>query len=87
MAQIYPIQYAVVLAYLPRGKDEYGDFTDTMLPEGIETVHPRYAIDHRNRWMIDHSDFVVTYIRHSWGGAAKYAALAERKGKTILPVI
>lgn len=87
MAQIYPIQYAVVLAYLPRGKDEYGDFTDTMLPEGIETVHPRYAIDHRNRWMIDHSDYVVTYIRHSWGGAAKYAALAERKGKNILPVI
>lgn len=87
LEQIYPIQYAVVLAYLPNRKDEYDDFSDTMLPEGIETVHPRFAVDRRNRWMIDHSDFVVTYIKHSWGGAAKYAEIAKRKGKIIISVI
>lgn len=87
LEQIYPIQYAVVLAYLPNRKDEYDDFSDTMFPEGIETVHPRFAVDRRNRWMIDHSDFVVTYIKHSWGGAAKYAEIAKRKGKIIISVI
>lgn len=80
----YPIRYAVVLAYMPTGKSEYDDLSDTMLPEGLENVHPRYAIDRRNKWMIDHSDFVIAYVTHGWGGAAKYASMAERKNKTIV---
>ena len=41
----YPqINYAVVLAYMPGKQTEYDDYSDTMLPEGIESVHPRYAI-------------------------------------------
>lgn len=83
----YPkIRYAVVLAYLPGRKNEYDDFSDTILPEGIETVHPRYAISWRNRWMLQKSDFVVTYITHPWGGAAKMAQKAERAGKTVINV-
>ena len=85
LEQAYPeIHYAVVLAYLPGKKNEYDDFSDTMLPEGIETVHPRYAIERRNRWMLQRSDFVVTYIAHPWGGAAKFAERAKREGKTVL---
>ena len=78
------INYAVVLAYMPSQKAEYYDYSDTMLPEGIETVHPRYAISWRNKWMLQHSDVVVTYITHSWGGAAQYAEKAKRQGKTII---
>jgi len=41
----YPqINYAVVLAYMPGKHTEHDDHSDTMLPEGIESVHPRYAI-------------------------------------------
>ena len=70
----YPnITYAVVLAYMPTTPKEYEDYSDTMLPEGIEAVHPRYAISWRNNWMLNHSDYVVTYITHSWGGAARFA--------------
>lgn len=83
--QTYPeIHYAVVLAYLPGKKNEYDDFSDTIFPEGIETVHPRYAIDWRNRWMLQRADFVVTYITHPWGGAAKFAEKAKREGKTVI---
>ena len=83
--QEYPeIHYAVVLAYLPGKKNEYEDFSDTMLPEGIEAVHPRYAIEWRNRWMLQRADFVVTYIAHPWGGAAKFAEKAKREGKTVI---
>lgn len=46
----------------------------------------RYAICRRNRWMLEHADCVVTYIRHAYGGAARYAALAARQGKEILPL-
>ena len=58
--------------------------SDTMLPEGIESVHPRYAISWRNNWMLQQSDYVVTYITHSWGGAAQYAAKAARQGKIVV---
>lgn len=81
----YPqINYAVVLAYIPGKQNEYDDYTDTMLPEGIESVHPRYAISWRNNWMLQQSDYVVTYITHSWGGAAQYAAKAARQRKSVV---
>ena len=51
------IRYAVVLAYMPRKKNEYDDFSNTILLEGIADVHPRYAIDWlRNCWMLQMSD-------------------------------
>ena len=81
----YPqINYAVVLAYIPGKQNEYDNYSDTMLPEGIESVHPRYAISWRNNWMLRQSDYVITYITHSWGGAAQYAAKAARQGKTVI---
>ncbi len=76
------VRYAVVLAYLPKGAG--AGFDDTMFPEGLELVHPRYAIERRNRWMLERSDYVVTYVHHGWGGAAKFAALAERQGKRMI---
>ena len=87
LSQQYPhISYSVVLAYLPTRRDEFDtyNFSDTMLPEGIEAVPKRFAISWRNKWMIRHSDFVVTYIVRSWGGAAQFAEAAEKQGKTIL---
>ena len=78
LKQEYPqINYAVVLAYMPGQRNDCCDFSNTMLPEGIESIHPRYAISWRNNWMLKQSDYVVTYITHSWGGAAQYAKKAK----------
>ena len=82
----YPgVGYAVVLAYMPSAKvaNLSEDFSDTMLPEGIETVPKRYAISWRNKWMIDHADYVVTYLVRLQGGAAKFVALAQKRKKQI----
>lgn len=80
----YPwINYAVVLAYVPQKRTEYEDYSDTMIPEGIEHVHPHYAISWRNRWMINQSEYVVAYVVRSWGGAAQYTKKAKKAGKTI----
>ena len=85
LKQEYPkINYAVVLAYMPGKQTEYNDYSDTMLPEGIEPVHPRYAISWRNNWMLRQSDYVVTYITHSWGGAYQYVEKAKRGGKVVI---
>ena len=83
----YPqINYAVVLAYMPRKQTEYDDYSDTMLPEGVESVHPRYAISWRNNWMLRQSDYVVTYITHSWGGAVQFVAKAKRSHKVVIEI-
>ena len=81
----YPeINYAVVLAYMPKGKEEYEDLSDTLLPEEVAAVPPRYAIDRRNKWMLKHADFVVTYIAHDWGGAAQYMKYAVKQKKCVI---
>ncbi len=87
LVSIYPhIRYAVVLERLPLKRDEFDsrDYSDTMLPEGIETVPPRFAISWRNKWMLKRSDYVVTYITHSWGGAAQFTESAQRQNKQVI---
>lgn len=41
-------------------------------------------ISWRNKWMIKQSDYVVTCITHSWGGAAQFAEMATRQKLTII---
>lgn len=83
LKRTYPkIDYAVVLAYMPQGKE--GDFSDTMLPEGIERVPKRFAISWRNNWMLSRSDFVIAYVTHTWGGAAQFVEKAQKKEKTVI---
>lgn len=87
LVQEYPqIHYAVVLEHMPgkQKQEEYEDYSDTVLPEGIEEVPPRFAISRRNKWMLFQSDFVVTYIIRSWGNAAQFAKIAERQKKTVI---
>ena len=90
LVSVYPnIRYAVVLERFSPKRDEFDtrDYSDTMLPEGIETVHPRFAISWRNKWMIKQSDYVVTYITHSWGGAAQFAEKAEKQQKVVISLV
>lgn len=84
---IYPhINYYVVLAYMPGKKQAQEDLSDTIYPEGLEFVPMKYAIDKRNRWMLEKADCVITYVTHNFGGAAKFKAIAERKGKMIINI-
>ncbi len=82
----YPgIDYRVVLAYLPtvRPLDPMYHPAETLYPEGLENVPPRFAISRRNRWMVDQSDIVLVYCRYSAGGTASILEYAEKKGKLI----
>ena len=71
---------------MPAKKTEYDDYSDTMLPEGIESVHPHYAISWRNNWMLIQSDYVVTYITHTYGGAHQYSEKAKRQKKNVINI-
>ena len=85
----YPhIRYAVVLAYFPQEKSDLypEDFSDTIFPEQLENVPKKFAIDRRNRLMLSYADTVITYVRRTHGGAAKFQALAEKKGKKVINI-
>lgn len=51
---------------------------DTLYPE-LEKTPKRLAISKRNEWMIKRADYVIAYVEHSWGGAAKTLAYAHKR--------
>lgn len=87
LKKTYPkIKYYVVLAYLPTKNTnyEYIDFTDTVFPDCLTNVPPKFAIHRRNNYMIEKSDYVITYIKNNFGGASQFAEKAKRKNKTVI---
>ncbi len=59
---------------------------NTLLPEGIEFIFPKYAISWRNKWMLERSDYVVCYITRPFGGAAQFVEMAKKKQKTVINI-
>lgn len=78
------IHYSVVLPMLPAICTGCSVATETVFPHELEGVPKRYSIDRRNRWMLGKSDYVVTYVEHGFGGAAKYKALAVKQRKNVI---
>lgn len=85
LKNIYPnISFAVVLAYLPIQKTERDPYRGySIYPDGIENGLRRFAIERRNKWLIDHADYCLCYVMHTWGGAYKFAKRAKKKGLKI----
>ena len=76
------IRSTIVLPYLNRSFDT--NLYDESIYPPLENVPPRFAILRRNKWMVDHSDVIVSYVRHQMGGADTALRYAERKKKKIL---
>lgn len=83
----YPsIRCYVVLAYMPGRNTEYAtiDYSDTIFPEGLETVPRRFAISRRNKWIVENSNAVICYVNRTWGGAYQAVILAEKRNLSII---
>lgn len=76
------IELILVLAYFDTKRDTSG-YDSTVYPP-LKTVPRRFAISHRNRWMVETSDVVVAYVLHDWGGAAATLRCARKKKKQII---
>ncbi len=76
------IELVLVLAYLNTGRGTSG-YDSTVYPP-LETVPHRFAISHRNRWMVEAADVVVAYVLHDWGGAATTLRYAKQKDRKII---
>lgn len=75
-----------VLAYFPKNNlyDDHKQYD--VLPEGIETVLPRFAIEYRNNYMLSRADFVVAYNVRDFGGSAKFVKKAKRRGIRVINI-
>ena len=88
----YPgIHYFVVLAYMPgkkkKGREEYEECIqehETIYLDGIEKVPRRFAISYRNKWMVLRSEYIISCVYFSSGGAAQFVNFAKNKGKKII---
>ena len=54
-------------------------YYDDIIYPLLESVPPRFCISRRNEWMVDEADFVIAFVKYSWGGAAKTLEYAKRK--------
>lgn len=54
-------------------------FDDTFYPPGMETVPRRVAILRANRYMIDHSDFLIAFDRGQFGNTSDLVEAARRR--------
>lgn len=86
-SMIPDFDYAVVRAYHP-GQSSCPDIPleESIFPEEMEGVHPRFAISRRNEWMLDRSDCVIVFVEHTWGGAAKYLEKSRKRKKNIIRI-
>lgn len=87
LSKIYSnIEFYIVLAYIPNKISEFTqiDYSKTLVPNGLENVPPKFSIYWRNKWMLKQSDYVVTYITNSFGGASQFAKMAYKQNKTVI---
>ena len=54
-------------------------YDDVLIPMELAEAHYKGAITKRNRWMVDHADYLIAYIHRDHGGAYTTLRYAERK--------
>ena len=65
-------------------------FDGTFYPPGMETVPKRAAIVRANRYMVDHSDYLIAYAWHSASNAwdlVEYARRREKQGRIMITLL
>lgn len=77
-------EITLVLPYAVANVEYYESYYDSIIiPEVTHRVHPKSAITLRNRWMIERSDLIITYVERG-GGADRAMKYAERLHKRII---
>ena len=86
LSKVYPeISYSVALAYLPTHKEDYDIYHGhSFYPEGLEIGPAKFAIERRNRYLIDSSDICLCYVSYTFGGAYKFARMAKNRGLQVI---
>ena len=83
------VSLLLILPYIPTRyrqedlEEKKAQYDELIYPE-LENVPLRFAIDRRNKWIVDHADCIICWIDHDWGGAYQACRYARRKGKCVI---
>lgn len=85
------IKLFLIVAYFSNNFNTYKNYYEKIydgiiIPEGQENVYPKYAIKKRNRWMVEVSDFIISGVRKTYGGAFDTIKYAQKQSKNIINV-
>lgn len=83
------IKLTLVIPYFTKELQDNRDFysclfDEIVFPEELEGVYPKSAIVKRNRWMVDKSEMIISYIKYEFGGAYNTIRYAQKKNKYIV---
>lgn len=57
---------------------------DEIIYPNIENSPKRFAIVRRNEWMVNHSNYLISYVCHNFGGAYKTLQYAKKNSIFII---
>ena len=63
--------------------DDIKDRFDSIIYPELEKIPLKYAIVHRNRWIVEKADIIIAYVKNQYGGAYTMYQYAKRKKKEI----
>ena len=90
--ETYPdIKLVLVRPYMTKElKENMGTvkslYDSIIMPTEAKNADYKRAIPIRNEWMVDHSLFVIAYLRREDGGAYKAVKYADRQGKILYKI-
>ena len=78
-------QITLVLPYVKKGIEYYEQYySRIVIPDHLQTAHPKSRITKRNQWMVKECDLLVCYVEHEHGGAYTAMKYAQRLDKKII---
>ena len=81
----HPIHIVVVLAYLNQtGEEPYYDLEKTIFPDLLTKTPLRFAISKRNSYMIENSEYLISYVNTPYSRVFANIEQAIKKKKRII---
>lgn len=82
------IRLCLVVPYLTKRLNNQSEllsslYDEIILPAELDGVNKKAAIPMRNRWMVDHSDFVISAVHRDFGGAYEAVSYATQCGVQV----
>ena len=59
-------------------------YDEIIIPDCVINSHYKSAISVRNRWMVENSDIILSYIHRNFGGAFTAVKYAVRLNKKVI---
>ncbi|MCQ2386953.1 MAG: hypothetical protein MJ066_00710 [Clostridia bacterium] len=80
-------QNCKMIAILPYLTSKYclDDYDESIYPP-IEKCMRKFAILKRNEWIVENSDYIICFIKYTFGGANKAIEHARKKKKIVFNI-